>query len=135
MEIKFKDNPVTFKTVEVDGKKLTKQFLQQVPISAFDFLKIEDTDANSVFTYSYFYYNDSARFGGYMINGELIGWINARIDTVDRIIDLTESFHLGEIDNLIIILFINNSGELSRGYILQSVYYDMFGKIYPQIYI
>jgi len=32
MEVKFKDNPITIKTVEVGGKKLTKQFLQQIPL-------------------------------------------------------------------------------------------------------
>jgi len=133
MDIKFKDNPLTIKTVEIDGKKLTKPFLQQVPITIFNFVKIDD--ASSVYGYPYFYYNDSARFEGYRLDGELIGWINARIDSIDRVCNSTENAIVEEVENLVIILFADNNGQLKRGYIHRSIYNDMFGNTYPQIYI
>jgi len=134
MEIKFNDKPITIKTVEIDGKKLTKQFLQQVPLKHYVLRK--EGERNIAIGYIFDYENEG--FIEYVFRGELIGWINVHFEKEEFIANWVQSSsRRGKVEDskTYSIIFINEQGELNRSYVHINVYDKIFGDKYPQIYI
>ena len=135
MEIKFKNNPITIKTVEIDGKKLTKQFLQQVPLKHYVLRK---TDNNKPVEIGYIFDFEREGFIDYVFKGELIGWINVHFEKEEFIANWVQSStRRGKVEDskTYSVIFINDKGELNRSYIHINVYNKLFGDKYPQIFI
>jgi MoaA/NifB/PqqE/SkfB family radical SAM enzyme len=128
MEIKFKENPITIKTIEVDGKKLTKQLLQQIELDDLYFLK----DAE-YYEYTKLIKRAKEELHNYEFTGQIVGYINM---ILDKDIVIKEFFNMPNINIIALrsILFINSDGELSRSYAHQSRFEALFGEV-EQIYI
>lgn len=136
MEIKFKDNPVTIKTIEVGGKKLTKQFLQQVPLERINFIIDELNSVDETYSYEYMYYNtEDISKHNFELNGKLIGWFNLKFENTELLSERLGFPVVNYLDDIILILFINNKGELNRSYIESDIYKAIFADKYPQIYV
>ncbi|MFA5045843.1 MAG: hypothetical protein WC542_07930 [Paludibacter sp.] len=132
MEIKFNDKPITIKTLEIDGKKLTKNFIQQIEIEYFDFLK-KDVK-NKSFTFSLAYLDKLVQnTSDYKLNGQLIGYINTIFkDNIPKSMPFEEII---PIEELYTIIFINNYNQLRRGYIRKLTYNKVFGFNSTQLFI
>jgi len=117
MEIKFKDKPVTIKTVVIDGKKMTMQLLKQIPLSSYVYhinekgyrisgikKKIKDESYDN-------YDNVDNAESGYIVDGEIIGKYNIKIE--NKTGDLI--YTIGSRNNRDFILYVNTDGELRTG--------------------
>jgi hypothetical protein len=138
MEIKFKDNPVTIKTIEIDGKKLTKQFLQQVKFVPLEFYE-KDEEPRVYRSTKYIANLNNKNYDDYSLNGTLIGYINIHLEREEFIFDFLTSrsmmYTAGHICNAYTILFLDNNGELNRSYMFRTSYHNIFEDKYPQIFI
>jgi len=128
MDIKFKDNPITIKTIEVDGKKLTKQLLQQIEIDDLHFLKNAE-----YYTYRKLIRKAKEELNDFEFTGQIVGYVNM---ILDKDIVIKSFFELPNINisGLRTVLFINSFGELSRSYVHQSKFDILLGEV-EQIYI
>lgn len=133
MDIKFKDNPITIKTIEVGGKKLTKQFLQQIPRGHYVY-SYNDGDKHS--SYGVFR-ADNNELCDYFFDGEILGWINLKLESYSDIKKWASSTN-EQMNNysaeFMLILYINSSGELMRSY-LDRLSILVIDKPIDQIYI
>lgn len=134
MEIKFKDKPITIKTVEIDGKKLTKQFLQQLMPEFLFFKKYDDEIESETYSISDILYLKSGEVKKYYLDGEIIGWINIKLEKEDYIRNMLGILN-PHINTFTMILFVNMYGELSRSYMEATIYNVIYGDKYPQIFI
>jgi len=134
MEIKFKDNPITIKTMTVDSKKLSKQTVQQFELSELYYIHLKDKTLRNILNLTNEYEIDRK---DYRMYGEIIGWINLKFDR-DDVIEKSIRPAFGFYDSdVLTVLFINegNSTEIKRAYIPKIEYMKLFGGLYPKIII
>jgi len=114
MEIKFKNNPVTIKTVEIGGKKLTKQFVKQIPRDYF----IYHFDEKNNKHFGVMLDEDKDIINNYSFDGEIIGWLNIWVDDYnDCQRYIYNSNHNINTNYFKTILYININGELRKSYL------------------
>jgi hypothetical protein len=133
MEIKFNNLPVTIETINVDGRKLTKQLLQQIPIEIPIFTK---KDSDDLFGISELLFLKSVELKEYDFREKIIGWINLKLEKQDDIINQLGLYNYGNLSSFLIVLFVDSlDGKLKRTFITGSLYWNLFQDKYPQIYI
>jgi len=113
---------------------LTKQFLQQIPLSKYNFI-IDSPD--HTFTTSTITSLSKEKLSKFKFNGQLIGWVNIHLESEGYIAEsLGKYLYSNSSDSqTYLILFIDNEGDIKRGYMDINLYSNLFDKTYPQIYI
>jgi hypothetical protein len=135
MEITFKNRLISVKTLTIDGKKLTKQFIQQIPLEYYVYTE----DVEKGILYGVFKVG-SNQYADYYFDGEIIGWINLMIETDKSIYRWAFHNELNGVGNgrFILILYVNSNGILKRSYLDRNsmeVVNERNGKPIEQIYI
>jgi len=130
MEIKYNDNPITIKSIEIDGKKMTKQFVQQIELEYYGFVDKKDKEYKLRDTHVLI----ESELEKLKIKSEIIGWINLHFEKDNYVVNWVGSQNKYDIKYIRTILFINSNGKLKRGYITKSNF-DIFCKETPQIFI
>ncbi len=116
MEIKYNDHPITIKTIEINGKKMTKQLIQQIELQHYNF--IDKTD-KTYKLYELDYLNES-QMEELKLSCNVIGWINLLFEKDDYVLSWVNLNNQYDKHYIKTILFINSNGELKRGYITAS---------------
>jgi hypothetical protein len=140
MEIKYNDKPITIKTIEIDGKKMTKQLLQQFELKSLLYKHIEEKsyrDINNLINVS------DSEFKEYEKCAQIIGWFNLKLEKESEIKTyLMESFHSSTSfmyfdTDVYTVLFINdrNPTVIRRTYMTKVNYNKMYFNQYPQLFI
>lgn len=134
MDIKINNLPVTIKTITIDGKKLTKQLVQQVPLSQLIYRKEGDKFKQVGYMLDKYDYSKE----NLSLSGTIIGWINLHVDKesfINEWMGIRRYTYKNELTNTYLILFVNNDGELRRSYIDIKLYRRTFLGDYPQLFI
>jgi len=129
MEFKFNDKPITIKTLEIDGKKLSKQLLQQFKLTDITYFDSE----NNLHSFNQNYKIESCK--GIKLNCKIIGYINLLLDNkdvIEKFYNYPQVFHS---NNHYSIILINELGEINRSYMSKYTYSKVFDNTYPQIFI
>lgn len=134
MEIKFNDNPITIKTIEVEGKKLTKQIIQQFELKSLSYKHITDNhyrDINNLLDA-----NDSES-KQYEKSANIIGWINLKFEKANEIASFISTPYINTDSDVYTVLFIdhNNPEAIRRTYITKVYYNKLYSNTYPQLFI
>lgn len=134
MKIELNNLPVTIETINVDGRKLTKQFLQQIPIEIPLF---EKNGSNELFKTSKIISLNSDELKDYIFREKIIGWVNLQIEKTSEIkmkLDIiSQRWHMYE---FLIVLFVDSKdGKLKRTFMETNFYQSLFQDKYPQLYI
>lgn len=131
MEVKFINNPITIKTIEIDGKKMTKQLIQQIELEYYTFVDY----AGKVYKMREVDTLIKNQLEDLKLACNVIGWINLHFEKDEYV---TSWVGLGITKfgkyNIKTILFTNDKGELKRGYITNN-YFEIFCKNIPHIFI
>jgi len=116
MEIKYNNNPITIKTIEIDGKKMTKQLIQQIELEHYNFVD------NNGKIYKHYEIEDfnKGQLEELRLSSKVIGWINLHFEKDDYVLNWVYLSNKDDKHYIKTILFINNKGELRRGYITAS---------------
>lgn len=128
MEIEYKNLPITVQTINVNGRKMSRQFLQQIPIGEAIFYK---ENSNELYTLRYVIYSEVSEQKEFKFLGEIIGWINLKIDKDDVIKEFMGIGYIANSDYIMILYISNADKKLKRTF----VHRDLFQDEYPQIYI
>lgn len=127
--IKIYDKPITIKTIEIDGKKMTKQFLQQIELVDLTFV-----NNGEIFLYKEFMSLSIDKLENFEFYDKPIGYINILLDKDSTIKSYFQRPNLN-IDMLCSIIFIDESENIFRGYVQKSKCPALFGDAFPQIFI
>jgi len=132
MEIKSKDITVTVKTITVNGKKMTKQFLQQIPWRDYYFKQFKEEQLCNIIDIQNL--ND-IELKLLSFEGTLLGFISMLLDEPKTVNTWTSLNKIKSWGRIVSVLFLNSNGELQRSYMDYQLYKRIFGDEYPQIYI
>lgn len=135
MEIKFNNKPVTIKTIEIDGKKLTKQLVKQFKLDFLpcDDIKIHLRDLNneiSLITGKAVDHNGLREF-------KVLGYINMKFDKEDVIINSIKQGSKDYNTDVFTVLFIHydEPNVIKRAYLKKKDYLQWYLTQYTQIFI
>lgn len=132
MDAQIKELPVTIKTLTIDGKKLTKQFLQQVPWCEYSFKKDDELgswDSSAIISCT------DEELTHFTFEGTIIGWVNVLVDKESLVDDWLKRNFKPFHGVPYLIVFYNEKNEPCRTYIDSWFYNKLFGTKYPHIYI
>jgi len=130
MDVKYNDNPITIKTIEIDGKKMTKQLVQQIELERYNFV---DNSGKNYKLYEIDVFIQS-QLEELKLTCNVIGWINLHFEKDDYVTSWVGLQNKYDKHYIKTILFINSKGELKRGYIATSRF-NIYCKNVPQIFI
>lgn len=128
MKIEYKNLPITVQTINVNGRKMSRQFLQQIPIREATFYK---ENSNELYKLRNVINSEISEQKEFNFLGEIIGWINLKIDKDDVIKEFMGIDYIANSDYIIILYITDADKKLKRTFVRR----DLFKDEYPQIYI
>lgn len=123
--------PISVKTLYVDNRRMTKQFLKQVPVepAAFYLENREDLYLLPYISCANLHENK------YVFDGEILGWVNLKIDK-DELIEKSIGLYYNRNADYLIVLFLDSDNrKLKRTFFPEQLYFQLFNDEFPQIYI